>query len=222
MEELEKLREDLGQLADEFAKSPLMEKLPLEKQQHADFIADNFVHYAVGYIGASPKEWNTATIKEVCLHYVPGKVSMEPAFFEQYAEVLLLFFQFLKDKGILTDIEELQSATKAIAKEIPQKAADPRNWHMAKSMMMPAMENGLDLSDEGELDKYMMLQQQQGLAGLLGGGDAIPYHDPITAPKKIGRNEKVDVKYEDGTIKKGVKYKKVKKDIELGKCSIVK
>lgn len=219
--ELEKLREELGQLADEFAESPLMEKLSIEKQEHAGFIGDNFVHYAVGYIGESPKEWDAATIKEVCLHYVPGKVSMESVFFEHYAEVLILFFQFLKDKGILTDIDTLQSATKAIAKKIPQKAADPRNWHMAKSMMMPAVESGLDLSDEGELDKYMALEQQAGLAELFGGEESIPYHDPITAPKKVGRNEKVDVKYLDGTVKKGVKYKKVKRDIDLGKCAIL-
>ena len=143
MEELEKLRETLGQLADEFAESPLMEKLSIEKQENADFIADNFVHYAVNAIGALPKEWNKAIIEEVCLYYVPGKVSMGPVFFEHYAEVLILFFQFLKDKGILTEIDTLQSATKAIAKEIPRKAANPRNWHPAKSMMMPAMELSL-------------------------------------------------------------------------------
>jgi len=220
MEELENLREKLGQLADDFGASPFMEKLASEKQTHASFIADTFVGYATNSVGALPEQWDAATINEVCLYYVPGKVSSEPAFFECYAEVLCLFFQFLKSKGILTEIKELESAANAIAKKIPKKAADPINWHMAKSMMMPAMESGLDLSNEEEMDNYMRLQQQQGLSGMLG-GSSIPYHDPIKAPKKIGRNEKVDVKYEDGTVKKGIKYKKVKKDIDLGKCSII-
>lgn len=44
---------------------------------------------------------------------------------------------------------------------------------------------------------------------------------PIRAEKKIGRNEKVTVKYTDGTVKKGIKYKKVQQDVDLGKCEII-
>lgn len=44
---------------------------------------------------------------------------------------------------------------------------------------------------------------------------------PTVKGKKIGRNEKVDVKYQDGTIKKGVKYKKVMRDVENGDCEVM-
>jgi len=44
---------------------------------------------------------------------------------------------------------------------------------------------------------------------------------PIIAKPKIGRNEKVTVEYKDGTIKKDVKYKKVKTDVEMEKCKII-
>ena len=40
-------------------------------------------------------------------------------------------------------------------------------------------------------------------------------------PRKIGRNEKVSVKYRDGTVKKEIKYKKVIKDLEEGKCELL-
>ncbi len=43
---------------------------------------------------------------------------------------------------------------------------------------------------------------------------------PAVRAKKIGRNEKVNVKYIDGTIKKDIKYKKVESDIINGKCEI--
>ncbi len=39
---------------------------------------------------------------------------------------------------------------------------------------------------------------------------------------KIGRNEKISVKYSDGTIKRDVKYKRVKNDIDNGDCEIIK
>ena len=57
----------------------------------------------------------------------------------------------------------------------------------------------------------------------------LPYEDdfnfgrqnPVVSSPKIGRNEKVDVQYFDGTIKKAVKFKKVSKDIENGDCEII-
>jgi preprotein translocase subunit SecA len=46
-------------------------------------------------------------------------------------------------------------------------------------------------------------------------------NQPVQRGRKIGRNEKVDVEYSDGTIKKGIKYKKVEKDIHDGKCELI-
>lgn len=43
----------------------------------------------------------------------------------------------------------------------------------------------------------------------------------IKGEKRMGRNEKVTVKYKDGTIKEGVKYKKVMNDIDEGLCEIM-
>lgn len=44
---------------------------------------------------------------------------------------------------------------------------------------------------------------------------------PVRSGHKIGRNEKIDVRYTDGTVKKSIKYKFVKQDIEEGKCEII-
>lgn len=40
-------------------------------------------------------------------------------------------------------------------------------------------------------------------------------------PKKIGRNDKVSVRYQDGTVQTDVKYKKVLPDLEAGKCELI-
>ena len=51
---------------------------------------------------------------------------------------------------------------------------------------------------------------------------------PRTQPQKtkrnttnIGRNDKVTVRYADGTEKKGVKYKKVENDVKAGLCTVI-
>jgi len=44
---------------------------------------------------------------------------------------------------------------------------------------------------------------------------------PHVSLPKIGRNEKINVRYRDGTIKKDIKYKKVMNDIRSGDCEII-
>ena len=44
---------------------------------------------------------------------------------------------------------------------------------------------------------------------------------PIVVEKEIGRNERVTVRYPDGTTKEQVKYKTVAQDVEEGKCTII-
>ena len=44
---------------------------------------------------------------------------------------------------------------------------------------------------------------------------------PIRSEKVFGRNTKVSVRYEDGTVKKDIKFKKVENDINSEKCVIL-
>ena len=44
---------------------------------------------------------------------------------------------------------------------------------------------------------------------------------PMRTGPKIGRNEKVTVRYTDGRLVENVKYKKVMDDVEAGKCEII-
>lgn len=50
--------------------------------------------------------------------------------------------------------------------------------------------------------------------------EIISSDEPYISEEKIGRNVKVDVLYTDGTVKEGVKFKKVMQDIENGACEI--
>ena len=53
------------------------------------------------------------------------------------------------------------------------------------------------------------------------GGKQLAVGSGQSSSKKYGRNDKVTVKYGDGTVKKGVKYKKVENDINSGQAVIV-
>lgn len=211
----EEMEEKLNLWATEFSESELMKELSQEDRESANFVADTFGSYAWRYVHEMPMSWDANTVKEVCLHYVVGKVSAPAEDFENYGRILALFFRYLSEEGHIPVSTELQETALEIAPEIPIQAADPRNWHMAKSMMMPGVANGLDLSNQDDLNRYMFSQQRSALDRLE------TVQKPIKTIKKIGRNDKVSVKYSNGTIKKEVKYKKVMKDVETGKCSLI-
>jgi preprotein translocase subunit SecA len=44
---------------------------------------------------------------------------------------------------------------------------------------------------------------------------------PVKSEKIAGRNDKVTVQYQNGTVMKDVKYKKVEDDIQAGRCIVV-
>lgn len=45
--------------------------------------------------------------------------------------------------------------------------------------------------------------------------------EPVKSTKVAGRNDRVNVQYSDGTVKKGVKYKTVEEDVQSNKCVII-
>jgi hypothetical protein len=45
---------------------------------------------------------------------------------------------------------------------------------------------------------------------------------PVATNAKIRPNDKVTVRYEDGRMEYEVKYKKVKEDVESGKCKVTR
>lgn len=198
-----------------FAESYLVKELSQADQEDANFVADTFVNYAWRYVAEIPDHWNADTVRTVCLNYIVGKVSAPAEELENYGRILALFFRYLYEEGHIPDSTELQKTALEIAAEIPKRAADPQNWHMAKSMMMGGVEQGLDLSDSNAIDAYLRMQQQQALGRLQ------EVQEPIRNTKKIGRNDKVSVKYNDGKVVKNVKYKKVMRDVENGKCSVL-
>ena len=49
----------------------------------------------------------------------------------------------------------------------------------------------------------------------------VPYVEPVKVEKMPGRNDRVTVKYEDGTVKENIKFKLVEEDYKQGKCGLI-
>ena len=45
---------------------------------------------------------------------------------------------------------------------------------------------------------------------------------PVKSEKIASRNDRVSVQYQDGSVRKDVKYKTVEDDIRYGRCVVIK
>lgn len=192
------------------------------QKEDVHFATDSFMHYSYSYKGVHPKDWSPTNVRSVCLEIIPRKITTDQAFFENFGEILIDFFKFLGSENHITNAGILIRTVENIKDQIPIEASNPNNWGMAKSLMMSAQEQGIDINNEEDINRFMRLQQAKSFDQL---GAS---HPKSTAPlpkdpfKKIGRNQKITVKYLDGSIVEQIKFKKVALDLRNGKCEIIK
>ncbi|MEQ1744621.1 MAG: hypothetical protein ABMA02_04290 [Saprospiraceae bacterium] len=209
-----------------FEQSPLYAALTPEAQESANVIIETFAEYAFNYPGYQPDDWTVATIREVCLELIPRKFTAEIEFFELVGTVLNQFFGFLAESNRQKNAAAMHREIKKIAPEIVRNAKDPRNWGMAKGIMMQAMGTGVDLSDEHAISDFMA-SYSANMARHAGLPEPGPKKQSLLRPASgnpfvnIARNETVRVKYPDGSIRDG-KFKRLEDDLRAGKCELVR
>jgi hypothetical protein len=206
----------LDKWLDAFQKSPEFERIPDHLKDLGADAPSTFADFAFNYEGADIGEWTTNTVRQVCLSWVPRKVSAEAEFFEHFGGGLAAFFAFLDRERLMDGAGALAATAAKIAPEIPKQAANPQNWGMAKSFMMGASASGYDPTRKEDLDGYMAGYAAQQLMGLSRESASTP--DPF---RKYNGSSLVKVKYPDGSVVK-CKFSKVEADLRAGKCSIVK
>lgn len=140
---------------DQFLNSSSFEKLTEEQKENADFILHCFDEYLEHVDASDPADWNTNNISELCLEVFPRKITAELALFKCIGPVLIAFFNFLSENKLLKQAWKLSTCIKAIQADIPKRAADSRNWGMAKTFAMKALKEGVDLSDPTQNEKFI-------------------------------------------------------------------
>ncbi|WP_339922671.1 hypothetical protein [uncultured Cyclobacterium sp.] len=185
------------------------------QKENSSFIIELFMELMYNYEYATPDQWTASNVKEVCLHVVPRKITAEIELFENYGLVLQSFIKFLKANDYLQNADSILKSITKVTPEIAKQANNSDNWGMAKSLMMGAQNSGVDFTNEDELQKFIIDKNLE-----------IDERNKQSQPrnedafKGIERNQKISVKYEDGEIVKGIKFKKVEQDLITGKCVI--
>ncbi len=155
--ELETILNKVLKWGQDFSKSNNFQKLTEEQKDNSRFIIESFSDYTYSYHELKPEEWNETDLEVCCLKTLPRKISAEESYFKALSPVLSAFFFFLEEKGHLKNGYKLADRLRKIDKQIVEEASDPRNWGMAKTLVMAATEAGVDITNQEEMNEFVAL-----------------------------------------------------------------
>lgn len=116
--------------------------------EHGDFVASTMLEWKGGYGDGRLGHWTRADLAEFLLEYFPRKVTVEEESLAEIPECALGFLQFLAARGSLSGepLELLEDALHELRDEFEERARDPVNWGLAKSMFSRMHSDGVDPS----------------------------------------------------------------------------
>ncbi|MCC5920291.1 MAG: preprotein translocase subunit SecA [Cyclobacteriaceae bacterium] len=138
------------------------------------------------------------------------KQSVQNAVYEQKDPLLIYKFEgFELFKRFIARVNE-ETVTFLVKSHIPVRQAD-------------------EVEEARERKRVALNEKKEESRSLLSGGGQqgaanrppVEKQKPIASQKVAGRNDKVTVQYQDGSIKKGVKYKTVEQDVLANKCILI-
>lgn len=170
-----------------------------------------------------PEEWTPDFVEDYALGHLPRKFLGRPEDFERMGKNLVIFLWWLYEEE-LTDCGRL--LIKTMQKAAPKMAAaaeDKGSWGLSKSLFSGALDQGVDLSDQSQLDAFVQnfnnLPFEERVAQTGGPADAkIVGLDPF---RNLGRNDRINVRNTTtGEVTEKIKFKQVEKLLRSGVLEI--
>lgn len=172
----ELLHEYSDALLDDFFASP--EGIAL-REQHPDasFWSFQFIQYGYDYLGVPLTRITRAHAEELLAEIFPRKISLNAA---KEADVaipeLKAFWQYLRREHKLTQADAILALLEDVAPNFRRWMNDPSKFGMAKSFFMAGQAAGFDMTNEGDVERFMAAYN----ASLPAGG--MPTSSPALQP----------------------------------------
>jgi len=159
----------LAQLDEDGTIGDLDKRQPLEDELVAAFLASPeggavsemeghrmLMQYAADYVGASIATLEPEDLREVLFEIIPRKVSVDPSSASAIIEDCRAFYRFLDHSFGLALAEDcLRVLGPSAGKKLEQALADPRNFGMAKSILMAGEKAGFDIHSKEGIEAWM-------------------------------------------------------------------
>lgn len=144
------------ELVDLFTQSSEYQELVGEDDEFGDW-PTMMMDYAMDYVGTTIPEMNAGELREVLFELIPEKVTTLPESATEIVRELQYFWKFLQREFHLQNADMLlRLLNEPNTVDILQRElADARNYGMAKTIAMTAIKDGVDLTDQDAMDKWI-------------------------------------------------------------------
>jgi hypothetical protein len=154
-EELDDVLDQVYDWGVAFSQSKRYEELTEEQKSESYAVVMSFADHSYSQLGLRPEEWSVTGLDACCMDILPRTLCAGESFFRSVAPVLSAFFTYLAERRLLRNASRLARKVARIDKQIVRAASDPRNWGVAKTVAMVAMEAGVDVTDEHEMNAFI-------------------------------------------------------------------
>ncbi|MCD4687223.1 MAG: hypothetical protein K8S97_14945 [Anaerolineae bacterium] len=167
------------QLLERFVASPEAQSGGEEDELVDAFWVEVLLDYGMRYLGVTPPQMTPDEMHELLYEVFPAKVSAVEFDAEEAFRALRAFWQYLKREYALDNADAcLNALNERALRRFEREMNDPRNYGMAKSMVMTGAARGFDMTTEDGINQWMATHQQEMLEGR---------GTPIPLPGETGR-----------------------------------
>lgn len=150
----ERASDHIENLISAFEDSRWFQTLPPRLRESAPEDLHTVLDYLWRYTGALPEKADKSGITELMLDILPEKMTARIEWFKDISKVLVAFYSFLGERGTCRRFSEILAAINKNATGMVTQASDPRNWGLAKSHLIMMLRDGVDLSNQAEVDAW--------------------------------------------------------------------
>lgn len=153
----EEVEDYIEELLDLFESSPEGQAYLKRDDVEALMWADIFVDFAINYLRTPLWLLRQQDVREILYDIFPAKTMCKPEEAQKIVDELRVFWEFVKrefkeqNAGSCLKIFNEKNIVKRLSKEL----GDASKFGMAKMVMMPGLEAGLDLTDEAAIQAYL-------------------------------------------------------------------
>ena len=139
----------------EFLNSKYARQLNAEQMWESTYLIPSFVESMYKYHNLIPAEWTEEALENYCLYILPAKASGDESFFKAITPVLFKFLAYLDDKNVIHNALELMLKLRDIQNDIVENGTNPVFWEENKSIATEALQEGVNLNSNNELDSFL-------------------------------------------------------------------
>ena len=195
---LDKIIDEVCNWGNQFIKTRYFEELTEEQKDSVESVVLSFTEHMYTDHRLTPEKWRESALEKVCLHTLPEMMVSGEAYFASMAPVLSAFFEFLAEKRLINNASGLAKKVREIHEQIIQNASNPENWNFGKTILMAAVDAGVDVTSIEEMNKFC----ENIIGGPLADSivekalekDESPYHVPGAGRKHKKKKKKEEKK----------------------------